>query len=397
MKFQQILCYISLISESLIIISLFFSKLKKNYKISFNSFYLSIFNISSLILFHLIILLPFLSSEIFYSLIALVIFIFSYMLRIKRLLDCISLSKIIKSLKIKNKSKILYQKINYSNETIYFLLFIILTISSLSLFYYLKQTIIEKYIILVSSLIILLFFCFKICISDILNKFKKNYIFEIFFSSLLYISFSLLFEPNLGSYTTLYISLANFIIEILYLMCLCLNCGIFYAKKILAKDFVVNEKLKKNFYLFFNNELCLYVFNLYLDENESNSKIYMKLYIDINKYNMKFNLDGNTDDAKNIINFFDTNKELINNTKLNEKFVNINGLINENKFEKNMFDEILTILNNYLNKKFESFKKTKEYNKLFSLLDLIYFLDEYIFVESFYFDYYNNEQLQSIE
>lgn len=397
MKFQQILCYISLISESLIIISLFFSKLKKNYKISFNSFYLSIFNISSLILFHLIILLPFLSSEIFYSLIALVIFIFSYMLRIKRLLDCISLSKIIKSLKIKNKSKILYEKSNYSNETIYFLLFIILTISSLSLFYYLKQTIIEKYIILVSSLIILLFFCFKICISDILNKFKKNYIFEIIFSSLLYISFSLLFEPNLGSYTTLYISLANFIIEILYLMCLCLNCGIFYAKKILAKDFVVNEKLKKNFYLFFNNELCLYVFNLYLDENESNSKIYMKLYIDINKYNMKFNLDGNTDDAKNIINFFDTNKELINNTKLNEKFVNINGLINENKFEKNMFDEILTILNNYLNKKFESFKKTKEYNKLFSLLDLIYFLDEYIFVESFYFDYYNNEQLQSIE
>lgn len=397
MKFQQILCYISLISESLIIISLFFSKLKKNYKISFNSFYLSIFNISSLILFHLIILLPFLSSEIFYSLIALVIFIFSYMLRIKRLLDCISLSKIIKSLKIKNKSKILYEKSNYSNETIYFLIFIILTISSLSLFYYLKQTIIEKYIILVSSLIILLFFCFKICISDILNKFKKNYIFEIIFSSLLYISFSLLFEPNLGSYTTLYISLANFIIEILYLMCLCLNCGIFYAKKILAKDFVVNEKLKKNFYLFFNNELCLYVFNLYLDENESNSKIYMKLYIDINKYNMKFNLDGNTDDAKNIINFFDTNKELINNTKLNEKFVNINGLINENKFEKNMFDEILTILNNYLNKKFESFKKTKEYNKLFSLLDLIYFLDEYIFVESFYFDYYNNEQLQSIE
>ena len=397
MKFQQILCYISLISESLIIISLLFSKLKKNYKISFNSFYLSIFNISSLILFHLIILLPFLSSEIFYSLIALVIFIFSYMLRIKRLLDCISLSKIIKSLKIKNKSKILYEKSNYSNETIYFLLFIILTISSLSLFYYLKQTIIEKYIILVSSLIILLFFCFKICISDILNKFKKNYIFEIIFSSLLYISFSLLFEPNLGNYTTLYISLANFIIEILYLMCLCLNCGIFYAKKILAKDFVVNEKLKKNFYLFFNNELCLYVFNLYLDENESNSKIYMKLYIDINKYNMKFNLDGNTDDAKNIINFFDTNKELINNTKLNEKFVNINGLINENKFEKNMFDEILTILNNYLNKKFESFKKTKEYNKLFSLLDLIYFLDEYIFVESFYFDYYNNEQLQSIE
>ena len=397
MKFQQILCYISLISESLIIISLFFSKLKKNYKISFNSFYLSIFNISSLILFHLIILLPFLSSEIFYSLIALVIFIFSYMLRIKRLLDCISLSKIIKSLKIKNKSKILYEKSNYSNETIYFLIFIILTISSLSLFYYLKQTIIEKYIILVSSLIILLFFCFKLCISDILNKYKKNYIFEIIFSSLLYISFSLLFEPNLGSYTTLYISLANFIIEILYLMCLCLNCGIFYAKKILAKDFVVNEKLKKNFYLFFNNELCLYVFNLYLDENESNSKIYMKLYIDINKYNMKFNLDGNTDDAKNIIHFFDTNKKLINNTKLNEKFVNINGLINENKFEKNMFDEILTILNNYLNKKFESFKKTKEYNKLFSLLDLIYFLDEYIFVESFYFDYYNNEQLKLIK
>ena len=138
MKFQQILCYISLISESLILISLFFSKLKKNYKISFNSFYLSIFNISSLILFHLIILLPFLSSEIFYSLIALVIFIFSYILRIKRLLDCISLSKIIKSLKIKNKSKILYEKSNYSNETIYFLLFIILTISSLSLFYYLK-------------------------------------------------------------------------------------------------------------------------------------------------------------------------------------------------------------------------------------------------------------------
>jgi hypothetical protein len=72
-------------------------------------------------------------------------------------------------------------------------------------------------------------------------------------------------------------------------------------------------------------------------------------------------------------------------------------MMNDNKFENNMFDEILNIINNNLNDVFKVFKKKKEFEKLFSLLDLIHFLDEYIFVESFYFDYINNEELQNVE
>ena len=165
--------------------------------------------------------------------------------------------------------------------------------------------------------------------------------------------------------------------------------------------FIANNKLKNDFYLFFNNELCFHVFKSYLDKNKSDAIIILKLYIDINRYKIKYSLDGGSNDAISIINYYDSNKDLIKDLKLKEKINNImemkRQMMNDNKFENNMFDEILNIINNNLNDVFKVFKKKKEFEKLFSLLDLIHFLDEYIFVESFYFDYINNEELQNVE
>ena len=40
--------------------------------------------------------------------------------------------------------------------------------------------------------------------------------------------------------------------------------------------------------------------------------------------------------------------------------------------------------------------KTREYKKLCTFLDLIFYLDEFIFTKSFYTEYFENEQLDII-
>ena len=167
--------YISLISESLLSIFLINFKLKKYYIISFNSFYLLMLNIISLKIFHLIYLInP--SNANFYFFILLIIFLFSYIIRIKRMVDCISLSTILKSRNIKNKTKELFEKFNYSLEIKYLANFAILSFTIVMLFYFLNKINTKKYLLLISSIIILSYSCFKIAISDLKKKLKRNYI-----------------------------------------------------------------------------------------------------------------------------------------------------------------------------------------------------------------------------
>ena len=397
MDITKIIFRISLMTKLLLLITIIYYKIRGLYKISFNSFYLLIFNISSLFLFHCIFLIPSLSSDQnLYIIIALIVFIFSYILRIIRIFDCLSLSKIIKSSKIEDKSKALYSKSYYSFESFYLTIFIISSLSIFMLFYHLKEIKEEKYVLFIISIIAFILFCIKIALSDIILKLKKNYLIEII-SWIIYVS-NILF---ISEYIKFYQLIFTFFIDFIFLIMLCINCGIFSKKKIYEKDFIANNKLKNDFYLFFNNELCFHVFKSYLDKNKSDAIIILKLYIDINRYKIKCSLDGDSNDAISIINYYDSNKDLIKDLKLKEKINNImemkRQMMNDNKFENNMFDEILNIINNNLNDVFKVFKKKKEFEKLFSLLDLIHFLDEYIFVESFYFDYINNEELQNVE
>ena len=397
MDITKIIFLISLMIKLLLLITIIYYKLRGLYKISFNSFYLLIINISSLFLFHCIFLIPSLSSDQnLYIIIALIVFIFSYILRIIRIFDCLSLSKIIKSSKIEDKSKALYSKSYYSFESFYLTIFIISSLSIFMLFYHLKEIKEEKYVLFIISIIAFILFCIKIALSDIILKLKKNYLIEII-SWIIYVS-NILF---ISEYIKFYQLIFTFFIDFIFLIMLCINCGIFSKKKIYEKDFIANNKLKNDFYLFFNNELCFHVFKSYLDKNKSDAIIILKLYIDINRYKIKCSLDGDSNDAISIINYYDSNKDLIKDLKLKEKINNImemkRQMMNDNKFENNMFDEILNIINNNLNDVFKVFKKKKEFEKLFSLLDLIHFLDEYIFVESFYFDYINNEELQNVE
>ena len=397
MDITKIIFRISLMTKLFLLITIIYYKIRGLYKISFNSFYLLVFNISSLFLFHCIFLIPSLSSDQnLYIIIALIVFIFSYILRIIRIFDCLSLSKIIKSSKIEDKSKALYSKSYYSFESFYLTIFIISSLSIFMLFYHLKEIKEEKYVLFIISIIAFILFCIKISLSDIILKLKKNYLIEII-SWIIYVS-NILF---ISTYIKFYQLIFTFFIDFIFLIMLCINCGIFSKKKIYEKDFIANNKLKNDFYLFFNNELCFHVFKSYLDKNKSDAIIILKLYIDINRYKIKCSLDGGSNDAISIINYYDSNKDLIKDLKLKEKINNImemkRQMMNDNKFENNMFDEILNIINNNLNDVFKVFKKKKEFEKLFSLLDLIHFLDEYIFVESFYFDYINNEELQNVE
>ena len=394
--------FMPLVSESLFLLLLVYNKLKKNYNKSFNSFHLLTSTIGSLIFFHLIYLVPFLSSNNFYFMIVLIILFFSYIIRIKRISDCLSLSKIFKSLKIKNKSEIIYKKFNYSFELLYFIIFIILSTSIITFCFYLKKIKIEKYTLLTLSIIILLFFCFKIWTSDLKKRFKKNYIIEIVLYLLLFSNLTVLeSSPDQDNNNTIFYQyIFIFISEFLFIISLCVNCGLLKKVKITEEKLLISKKIKSDFYLFFNNELCFYTFTSYLNENESDSIVLIKLYIEINKYKIKIALKENIDDAKNIIDFYNNNKQNIKNSKIKDNIDKIiesrQEIINNGKYEDGIFDELFKIVSDYLNKEFESFKKTRDYEKLFSFLDLVYFLDENIFVESFYYDYSENEQLQSV-
>jgi hypothetical protein len=350
----------------------------------------------SLIFFNLISFIPYLHYNKCYLRIISLVFFFSYINRIKRIIDCVSLSKILKSPKIKNKSKILYEKSYYSFETFYFIQFIILSITIPLLFYFLEKEKLEKYILCALSIIIFIYFCFKIYKSDMKNTCKKNYIIEIILSSLLFSNFIFL---DIKSINNLYQYIILFIFEILFIIFIYINCN--SREKISEDKFLISKKLKSDFYLFFNNELCFYAFNSYLNKNESDLKIYMKLYIDINKYKIKTILNENSNNIKNIIDYYDNNEKNIKNSKIKEKIKNniesARKMINDNKNEINIFDELFMIIYNILTKKFESFKKSRDYQKLFYLLDLIFFLDEYIFVKAFYFDYIDNEELEFVE
>jgi hypothetical protein len=159
MDVHKILWLVSLIPEILFIISLFYYKIKSYLCITFNSFYLIIINVCSLLIYNLSFEINTFGSFEFFKFNCYIIFFFSYVIRIKRILDFLSLSYILKSenIKGKDKSRILYEKAYFCFELSYFIQLTILSSISIYFSYKYKITITAIYIIELVSLIISVF------------------------------------------------------------------------------------------------------------------------------------------------------------------------------------------------------------------------------------------------
>ena len=250
-----------------------------------------------------------------------------------------------------------------------------------------------KYIIESISFITIIFFIFKISKSDIKKKFKKSFsieliIFYIIFSNLLFT------ESGLPQKFIIYQKYCFYLIEILYIIFLSINCKIFSQNHIFKKNCLINKKLNSDFSSFLNNELSFHSFMTFIGKNKNDSEILilLKLYLDINTYTINTSLNEKNKDADNIINYINSNKQFIKNQNLKEIF----GKINDKKNEAEIFGEIYKYIYGILNKKFEEYKNYSEYKRLTAFLDLIFYLDEYIFAKAFYFDYFQNEQLVEV-
>ena len=155
------------------------------------------------------------------------------------------------------------------------------------------------------------------------------------------------------------------------------------------KNCLLNKKLNSDFSLFLNNELYFHSFISFIKNSENNKElqIILKIYLDLNRYTINSSLDKNDENTENIIQFINDNIQCIKIKTLKEKL---------NKEEKN-FDEIYKIVYNILNKKYEEYKKDGEYENISIFIDLICYLDEYIFSKQFYSEFYENKELEMIQ
>ena len=395
MDVYKILWIVPLIPEILFIISLFYYKIRSYLSITFNSFYLIIINVFSLLIYHSSFEIKTFSSIESFKYICYIIFFFSYVIRLKRVLDFLSLSKILKSkdIKVKDKSKILYEKAYFCFELFYFFQLIILSSISIYFSYNYKIAIKTIYIIELVILINSVFLIYKISVSDMKKKFKKCYSVEILLFFLLFSNF-ILSEMNLSSKIISYQRLCFYLTEILFTIILSINYKFFSFSHTFKQNCLINKKLNSDFSLFINNELCFQSFITFIRKNKDDIEILiiLKLYFDINKYTINSLHEENNKNAHNIIEYINNNIQFIKNKNLKEKLENIGDNINE----QNKFDEIYKIIYGILNGKYKEYKTHREYNKLSVFLDLIFYLDEYIFVKPFYLEYYQNEELEII-
>jgi hypothetical protein len=385
---KKIIWIIPIIPQIFFLLALFYYKIKSYLSINFNSFYLLIINIFSLLLFHLSFEIILLNSNKLFKLIFPMIFFFSYIIRIKRILDFLSLSKVLKSnkLKAKEKSKILYQKSSYSFELSYLIQLVIFSTIIIYISYIYKLAMNIKYIIEILSLIIIIFLIYKISTSDIKRKFKKSYSIEIIISYLLF-SNCVISDMSFSQEILFYKKIVLYLTEIFYIILLLINCKICSSSHIFKQNCLINKKLNSDFGLFLNNDLCFHSFNNFI-KRDSEAVILLKLYLDINSYTISSSLNQKTNEEQNIVTYINNNKQFINDKTLKELFDKIE--------DTNKFDNIYNIIYTNLNRKFEEFKRNREYKKLCAFLDLIFYLDEFIFTKSFYTEYFENEQLDII-
>lgn len=137
-----------------------------------------------------------------------------------------------------------------------------------------------------------------------------------------------------------------------------------------------NPKLASNLYLFLSDEICYYSFSNYMKGSKSDN-FYICLYTQIMKFKYKFSLEGDYykvfDDAKALYeNYF---SEKANNSYMNEDLLlrvrsTSKKLINTNECMYEMFDEALVNVYDYLENKFNEYRKSDEYKLLVDNLNL---------------------------
>ena len=394
MKLAKILWLSPLIPQVLFFLCIFYCKIKSYITIIFNSFYLLTINICILFLYHLSFEIEFFSSNRLYKYIFPIIFFFSYVLRIKRILNILSISSILKIKKMKEeiKAKLLYEKAEYSFEFSSLISLIIISTIFIFISYIYRITKIIIIIIETLSLLIALILIGKITKTDIKKKFKIYYNSEILVFLFLFSYMIVFSEINISQKFIIYQRILFYLMEMFYILLLSINCRIFSLNKMCKENCLINKKLNSELSIFLNNELCFHSFNIYLGKNQKTSEsiILVKLYLDINIYTMTSSNDDKSEKEENMINYINNNKHLIANNKLKEIFENIE----QKKDEENIWGEIYKIIYEELNKKFGLYKTDSEYKKLAGLFDLIFYLDEFIFTNNFYFENYENEQLE---
>ena len=389
MDVKKTLWIIPIIPQIFFIISVLKNKIKGNLSVSFNSFYLIIINILTLILFHSSFELNILNLRQIFKFSFLIALFFSYVIRIKRILNILSLSYLLteKNIKRKEKSKIIYEKAFISFEITYFIKIIFFSVLFILLYYFYKLNLTIIYIIIFISIFICLFLIVKIFKSEMKKRFKAMYSAEILIFFLLFIN-GFLLEVNLLKVPILYQKFCFYLLEFLYIIILSINCRLFSFDNKFKKNCLLNKKLNSDFSLFLNNELFFLSFISFIkkSDNATELQILLKLYLDLNSYTVNSSLDKNNENAENIIQFINNNIRYIKNKNLKEKL---------NKEEKNL-EEIHRIVYNLLNKKYEEYKKDNEYKKISDFLDLIFYIDEYIFSKQFYMEFYESEEFEII-
>jgi hypothetical protein len=133
-------------------------------------------------------------------------------------------------------------------------------------------------------------------------------------------------------------------------------------------------KLMNNLYLFLTNETCYKSFNNYLISKKDNGSYLLKLYTHIMKYKLDFVLNVSDEQHYSsavVLNntFFEKDNNIIDLVVFN-KVKNECKILNNNRFDKNQFDVALQYCFDELNKRFNEFKKSREYSELFAKITL---------------------------
>jgi len=337
-----------------------------------------------------------------------VIFI-SLILRMKRILQCLNLNKIV-SMNIKNKSKIFYSRRFALDERFYckVITIIIMLIMLLVGFFYWKNGgyipvpyYFMKYFIntkneynisnnLINKIcvywtiiyfiegIILITYIYKLMIANLIKQIQIEFILQNIFYFITFISSRYYYKKNINDLNNNFnnTSLSFIIISFIYVF---LNTYLPIARAIVDKikiNYSFNPKLVTNLYLFLSDEICYYSFSDFLKDSQIDS-YFINLYTKIMKYKYKYSLEANffnvTKEAKSLYkNYFDTDSE---NNYINEDILkkirnNCSKYISKDDCTYEMFDDALVSVYEYLKKRFIEFRKSDEYKLLVNNLNM---------------------------
>jgi len=194
-----------------------------------------------------------------------------------------------------------------------------------------------------------------------LNKLKQKLRFEIIASFIIWFIYSNLI--SIFEMASIHFDNEDVLIYISLAACylfLIIN-GIFpiilsFSYK-LSISYSFTPKLMNNFYLFLSNEACYFKFKEYLSRINGNQSTLLKLYSNIMSYKLGFNLEVNNE-------FFGENNKADIPENLLKKIKDECKKLDNNNFDKEMFDEALKYCYSELQNLFDEFKKTEDFKYL---------------------------------